>query len=237
VSNRGLRVGASACAFVVLTIVGSACSSSGSGGSSAESTVPDGVVIDSTTSTTSTTPSSSVPTSTTVAPGYAALANLLPTDVPSGLVLQPDRLADTGATNLAKAIQDDVTTDAGQTLRDAGFVSGYQRAWADADGVRQNVLYLYQFKTAAGAAQYVTRRAAALEQESAQANGGGPASHFPVLISGAIGLRSESADSSFGAVVFSKGVYAVLAQSTDTGKVDESADASALAAAQNLRLP
>jgi len=37
--------------------------------------------------------------------------------------------------------------------------------------------------------------------------------------------------------VFSKGVYAVLAQSTDTGKVDESADASALAAAQNLRLP
>ena len=235
-SNRGVRVSAFAVALVVLAVVGSACSSGGSG-DTAESTVPDGPVVDST-STTVTTTSSSVPTTTTVAAGYAALAALLPTDVPSGLALQPDRLADTGATNLAKAIQDDVTTDAGETLRQAGFVSGYQRAWSDTDGVRTNILYLYQFENAAGAAQYATKRVAALEQENApQASGGSPVVHFPVLIPGAVGLRSESADSSFAAVLFAKGVYAVLAQSTDTGNVDQSANASALAAAQNLRLP
>src|SRR4051794_31129951 len=112
--NRGLSRPATAIAcaacLAVFAVAGSACSSSGSGGESSQSTVTDPAVIGSTTTTeaTSTTPSSSGTTTTTIDPDYSAIAKLLPTNVPSGLPLQPDRLADTGATNLAKAIQDDV---------------------------------------------------------------------------------------------------------------------------------
>jgi hypothetical protein len=60
---------------------------------------------------------------------------------------------------------------------------------------------------------------------------------FAVLIAGAVGLHSESPDSSFGVVVFSKGVYAVEALSTDASKNDQSLAAAALAGAQNQRLP
>jgi hypothetical protein len=242
---RGLRRPRAAIAFaallVVFVVAGSACSSSGSGGDSSESTVTDGSVIGTTTTleATSTTPSSSAgTTTTTIDPDYAALAKLLPTNVPSGLPLQPDRLADTGATNLAKAIQDDVSNDAGGLLRSAGFVIGYQRAWADSNAIRQNTLFLYQFKTAAGAAQYSAGRASTLESENSPiADAGAPIARFPVLIPGAIGLHSESTQSSFGAVVFSKGVYSVVALVTDAGKVDQSANAAALAAAQNLLIP
>jgi hypothetical protein len=242
---RGLRRPVSVIAFaallVVLAVAGSACSSSGSGGESSESTVTDGVVIGSTTTTeaTTSTPSSSAgTTTTTIDPDYAALAKLLPTNVPSGLPLQPDSLADTGATNLAKAIQDDVSGAAGGLLRGAGFVIGYQRAWADADAVKQNTLFLYQFKTAIGAAQYAAGRATALASENSTiTDPGAPIVHFPVLIPGAVGLHSESTDSSFAAVVYSKGVYSVVALTTDAGNVDQSANAAALAAAQNLLLP
>jgi hypothetical protein len=242
---RGLRRpgAAIACAalLVVFVVAGSACSSSGSGGDSSESTVTDGSVIGTTTTSeaTSSTPSSSAgTTTTTIGADYVALAKLLPTNVPSGLPLQSDRLADTGATNLAKAIQDDVSNDAGGLLRGAGFVIGYQRAWADSNAVRQNTLFLYQFKTAAGAAQYAAGRASALESENSPiADAGAPIARFPVLIPGAIGLHSESTKSSFGAVVFSKGVYSVVALVTDAGMVDQSANAAALAAAQNLLLP
>jgi hypothetical protein len=236
--NRGLcrpaTVIACAACLTVFAVAGSACSSSGSGGASSESTVTDPPVIGSTTTTeaTSTTPSSrGGTTTTTIDSDYSAIAKLLPTNVPSGLPLQPDRLADTGATNLAKAIQDDVSNDAGPLLRDAGFVLGYQRAWADATAIKQNTLFVYQFKTAAGAAQYAAGRAAELESENS------PTARFPVLIPGAIGLHSESDQSSFGAVVFAKGVYAVVALTTDAGNLDQSATATALAAAQNLLIP
>jgi hypothetical protein len=242
---RGLRRPPAASAFAALlvvfvVVVGAACSSSGSGGDSSESTVTDGSVIGTTTTleAASTTPSSAGTTTTTIDPDYAALAKLLPTNVPSGLPLQPDQLADTGATNLAKAIQDDVSNDAAGLLRSAGFVIGYQRAWADSDAIRQNTLFLYQFKTAAGAAQYAAARASSLENENSPiADAGAPIARFPVLIPGAIGLHSESTRSSFGAVAFSKGVYSVVALVTDAGKVDQSANAAALAAAQNLLIP
>lgn len=199
-------------------------------------TDPPVVTGSSTSTTTPASSSSTVPasTTTTIVAGYAALAALLPTDVPSGFLLQPDRLADTGATNLAKAAQDDVAPGALQVLKQAGFVSGYQRAWADADAVNQNTLFLYQFTTAAGATQYALSKAT--ELESVNNEPGAPISRFPVLISGAAGLRSKSANASFAAVVFSKGVYAVVAVSTGTGNVDQSAAAAALAAAQMLRL-
>jgi hypothetical protein len=242
---RGLRrpAPAIACAalLAVFVVAGAACSSSGSGGDSSESTVTDGSVIGTTTTSgvTSSTPSSSpASTTTTIDPDYAGLAKLLPTNVPSGLPLQPDGLADTGATNLNKAIQDDVSNDAGGLLRSSGFVIGYQRAWADSDAIKQNTLFLYQFKTAAGAAQYSAGRASTLQSENSPiADAGAPIATFPVLIPGAIGLHSESTKSSFGAVVFSKGVYSIVALATDAGKVDQSANAAALAAAQNLLIP
>jgi hypothetical protein len=234
VSNRELRVFSIA---VALLVVGAACSSGGSsakappGGSSTSATTdpnstPGGSTIPATGATTSS------PTSTPAA-GYASIAALLLTTVPSGLALQPDRVADTGATNLAKAIQDNVAANAGEVLRHAGFVAGYQRAWAQADQARQNLVFLYRFATAAGAAEYAMNRVSELEQVNAQAT----MSRFPVLITGAVGLRSESSTSSFGAVMFSKGVFAVEAVATDASKSDQSLVAAALADAQRQRLP
>ncbi len=217
-SNRELRVSSF---LLAVLVVGAACSS-GSASS------PDG---SSTTSTTAGGTTSS--SSTTIPESYATLAALLLTSVPRGLALQPDKIADTGATNLDKAIQDAVAPNAAQVLRGAGFVGGYQRSWASADLTEHAVVFLYQFASAAGAARYVTDRVSELEA----ANSGLTISRFPVLIAGALGLHSESPDSSFGVVVFPKGVYAVEALSTDASKDDQSLAAAALAEAQNQRLP
>jgi hypothetical protein len=172
-------------------------------------------------------------TSTTVPEGYAELAALLLTSVPRNLELQPDKVADTGATNLDKAIQDAVSPNAAEALRKARFVAGYQRAWADADHVQQDVVFLYQFASAAGAAQYVTDRVSELEAVNADLK----ISRFPVLIAGAVGLHAESASSSFAVVVFAKGALVVEALSTEGSKNDQSSNAAALADAQQKRLP
>jgi hypothetical protein len=217
VSNRELRVSS----FVLtILVLGAACSSGGTSSDGSTTTLP--ISGD----TTSSSP-------TTIPEGYAKIASLLLTNVPRGLALQPDKFADTGATNLDKAIQDAVATDAGEVLRRARFVVGYQRSWADADQARQDVVFLYEFASAAGAAQYVTDRVSELETVNADAQLG----RFPVLIAGAVGLHSESPNSSFGVVVFSKGVYVVEALSTDASKNDQSLTAAALADAQNQRLP
>ena len=217
-SNRELRVSS----FVLATLIlGAACSSGGaSSDGSSTTTLP--ISGD----TTSSSP-------TTIPEGYAKIASLLLTNVPRGLPLQPDKFADTGATNLDKAIQDAVATNAGDVLRRARFVVGYQRSWADADQARQDVVFLYEFASAAGAAQYVTDRVSELETVNADAQ----LAQFPVLIAGAVGLHSESPSSSFAVVVFSKGVYVVEALSTDASKNDQSSTAAALADAQNQRLP
>ena len=106
---------------------------------------------------TSTTPSSSAgTTTTTIDPAYAAVVKLLPTNVPSGLALQPDRLADTGATNLAKAIQDDgrrrgpVCSEA-RRLRRSGTSDRGPTPMRSA----QNDVCSSTSSTAAGAATYV----------------------------------------------------------------------------------
>jgi|GEM_PF-6519726 len=93
------------------------------------------------------------PTSTTVAPpaSNVELASRLVTVIPSGFVVQPDQVGDTGPSDLAKAARDDGAPGAGQALRSEGFVRGYQRLWtgpADA----QIILIVYQFATPAGAA-------------------------------------------------------------------------------------
>jgi hypothetical protein len=220
VSNRELRVPAF---LLAVLVVGAACSS-GSASSGDSST---------TTSTTARVTTNSSSSTTTTPEGYATLAALLLTNVPRGLTLQPDKIADTGATNIDKAIQDAVAPNAAQVLRGAGFTAGYQRSWASADLAQHDVVFLYQFASAAGATRYVTDRVSELEA----ANAGLTISRFPVLIAGAIGLHSESPDSSFAVVVFSKGVYVAEALSTDASKNDQSLAAAALAEAQNLRLP
>jgi hypothetical protein len=218
VSNRELRVSSF---LVAILVFGAGCSSgSGSspGASSTTVTIPGGTTSSS---------------STTVPADYAALAALLLTNVPRGLALQPDKVADTGATNLDKAIQDAVAPNAAEVLRRAGFLAGYQRSWADADQLQHDDVFLYRFARAVGASQYVTDRISELEA----LNAGLKISRFPVLIAGAVGLHSESATSSFGVVVFSKGVYAVEALSTAASTQDQSLVAAALAEAQNQRLP
>jgi hypothetical protein len=236
-SNRGLR----AVSFVAaLLIVGAACSSGGSKGPSADSTTiasstptstqPGSTTIPVTTPTTGATSSS---TPTTVAAAYNVIAGLTIVNVPSGFVLQPDRLADTGATNLAKAIQDSAAGNAPAVLRQAGFTVGYQRAWVAPGGDRQNAIFLYQFATAAGASQYTADRVAEIQATLDP----GLIKNFPVLIQGAVGVHNESATSSFAAVVVAKGVYSIEAVATAGTKDDQSLDATALADAQYKRLP
>src|SRR5437870_871881 len=63
-----------------------------------------------------TTPPRSVPAS------FGELAARIITKVPAGFVLQPDNVDDTGPSDLAKAIRDDGSPDAGKILRAEGFV-------------------------------------------------------------------------------------------------------------------
>ena len=225
----------------VVVVLGAACSSGGSGAKTApdssSTTVPGGGSTTSAGATTapgaSTTSSQpSLPT-TTVVPGFETLAGLLLTTVPARFALLPDRVADTGPTNLAKAIEDEVAPHAADVLRTTGFVRGYQRAWSDAAAERQDTVFLYQFATAAGATQYAANRAGEIVALGAR----GPIKTFAVLLPGAIGLHSETVDSSFAVVTVAKGVYAIQATVTDGTNKDQSLDASALAAAQFQRLP
>jgi hypothetical protein len=224
--------------IVVVSVLLTACSSGGSNGEpdpflATSTTVPGGSTVSTTATTTTASTSSTSTTPSTIASAYASIAALMLTDAPSGFLIQPDRVADTGATNLAKALQDDVSRDAGNVLRGAGFVRGYQRAWVDATGVRQNVVYLYEFATPQGAASYAAHRSATIASLPSR----GPVKEFPAFLAGAVGWHSESAVSSFGAVVVPKGVYYVEATSSDGAKVDQSNFAIMLADAQLKRLP
>ena len=86
----------------------------------------------------------------------AALEALLPQDGPSGFELQPDDEFDTGPSDFDKAVSDDGYPDAEATLREAGFLRGYQRLWEDADET-QLIAFVYEFCTDGGAQLYVGR--------------------------------------------------------------------------------
>src|SRR5207244_8351257 len=73
---------------------------------------------------------------------FGELAARIITKVPAGFVLQPDNVDDTGPSDLAKAIRDDGSPDAGKILRAEGFVRGYQQLWIDAQGA-QIIVFLY----------------------------------------------------------------------------------------------
>jgi hypothetical protein len=217
-----------------MVVLAAACSSNGSSKAAPTTTGAPRPTVRASTTTTS--PADDSPT---------ALQNLILHDVPGGYKLQPDSLADTGPTNLAKAALDDVSCnvgcDAQHELTSAGFVNGYQRQWTsiDASGstVDQDFVYLYQFDTPAGAQQYARHW-----QETLLVSGqGAPVVGFtPAFIPGAVGLRvtdTNRTGGSTGVVIFAKGLYAVRAVVNGGPNVDQSGPATDLAAQQYQRLP
>jgi hypothetical protein len=207
-----------------------ACGCSSGGGTTAPTTTLSAPAP--TTTTTSTT------TPTTVTFPGPPLEPLVLEDAPSGYERKPDTLADTGFTDLSKAVRDDALSpeaDARQALVSAGFLRGYQRQWSTEPAVSQNFIYVYQFATPEGAAQY-------LSHWSAVATGGAGASRpapvpFTPTVPGWIGLKADDALGSSGVVLFSKGPYAVQAVSTGAAGVDQADPTTALAFAQFARLP
>jgi hypothetical protein len=174
-------------------------------------------------------------TTTTPIPG-PLLATLMLKDAPSGFALEAEATADTGPTDLEKAVQDDALSDereARRALKDAGFLRGYQRQWSTANGVGQNFDYVYQFATPEGAASYLEHwRSAAI----AGATRADPVPFTPVL-PGAIGLKGNDRRGSSGVVLFSKGPYAVQAVVTGGPGINQSVPAGELAFAQYALLP
>ena len=173
---------------------------------------------------------------TTPAP---TISELIVSTAPAGLVLQPDNVADTGPTNLVKAVNDDNSPDARAALLSAGFEQGYQRQWAgtDANGntTNQDFLFLYRFATPAGAQAYAQHWRLAL----LNTNQGSPIQSFtPPFIPGANGLSVQDPQlASTGVVLFAKGQYAVQALVIGGVSVDESGPATQLAYEQYQLLP
>jgi len=195
------------------------------------------------TSTTGDTAATTAPTAapTTTTPPTApptGLAALILSTVPSGYVLQPDSVADTGPTDLNRAAADDAALDGRTALVDAGFVRGYQRQWSSADAsgttLVQDFVFLYEFETPAGAQSYAQHWNATLTST----NQGVTLHTFtPSFIPGALGLKAEDSTGSTGVVMFSKGVYAVEATVNGGTQVDQSGPAGQLALAQFQKLP
>ena len=245
------RTAVCGCALLALVSVGAGCSSSKKSPPTTSTTVPVGAHPTTTpASTTSTRPGPGTtpgPTTATTSPPPVtptALSALILVNSPDGFVRKSDADADTGPTNFAKAADDDLSKDAPAALRSAGFVRGYQRQWTGTVKPGYGTLdfvFLYQFETPEGAAQYAQHWLSTL---AIQNPGGAPLQEFtPNLIPGAIGRKVQDATTpqanggSTGIVIFVKGVYAVQAFVNGGPGVDESGPVSQLAAAQYLRLP
>jgi hypothetical protein len=143
----------------------------------------------------------------------ARLATLLIADLPAGYIQQPDTVGDTGPSDLAKAARDDGKPDAASALTADGFLAGYQRLWATSDRNQTIVVYLYDFRTSAGASAYEKRGITDDENDPESR-----AVPFPVSsIPGATGLASAQ-HPTVALVVFAKGSYVVqVVTSTPTG--------------------
>jgi hypothetical protein len=159
----------------------------------------------------------------------------------SGYQRQSDDIADTGPTDLAKATLDDVgcnlSCDARRELTGAGFVHGWQRQWTnlDAKGLEaQSFVFLYQFKTPAGALRYAAHWRDTLLNTT---QGAAVEEFTPAFVPGGSGLRVADKSGSTGIAIVTKGPYAVKTQVTASPELDESGPASSLAALQYGRLP
>lgn len=140
-----------------------------------------------------------------VAKSYEDLAKALNIAGPDGYLLQPNQVGDTGPTDLAKASRDDGGDDAEGFLTRTGFVRGYQRQWMRSPG-DDFVVYLYQFGTNPGAAEYTDR----LKTEATMAAPGVTIEQFDVPgISGALGVNASDPTFASSSVTFVKGPYSV----------------------------
>jgi hypothetical protein len=159
------------------------------------------------------------------------------TTVPSGFMLQPNSVGDTGPSNLAKAAHDDGGAGARAALERAGFLRGFQRLWTNPDETAQNFIILYQFKSKAGATLYARRTRALLPRGLKK---GHRAIALAVTgIPDAFGFVGPGPSGGNGAVVvFQHGVYLIdTAANTNAGSAsDEGAAVEALALAQYARL-
>lgn len=147
-----------------------------------------------------------VASSTTDAAASASgtqLAALLIMNPPPDFVVQPDSVGDTGPSDLAKAASDDGKPDATTALTADGFVAGYQRLWATQDN-RRLIVFLYQFRDAAGAAAYRKRTIDNDASDPTNRAAPSPVSSIP----GAVALISASQPSVV-VVLFAKGSYLV----------------------------
>ena len=84
------------------------------------------------------------------------LESLIIDDVPEGFTPEPDSVGDTGPSDLAKAVRDDGSDDAEDTLTELRFRRGYQRLWTN-DAEDELIVFLYEFCDAAGAREYADR--------------------------------------------------------------------------------
>lgn len=119
--------------------------------------------------------------------------------VPPGYSQQPDRVGDTGPSDLAKAARDDGSSNARQVLVSDGFVAGYQRLWAK-DSNAQIIDYVYQFSRPQGALSYMART-------EGQAAGVGARSFAVSGVPGAYGFVVATSEGSAVVVFMTRGGY------------------------------
>lgn len=137
-----------------------------------------------------------------------SLEGLLVTSVPEGYIQIDDAIADTGPSDLAKAVRADGGTDAEAVLTGAGFVSGYQRSWQTEDETGLIIVFLYQFSDSSGASSYGARTIETFDSDPTL-------EAVPFEVDGipdvaARSLTSLEADGRLGAsVVFTKNGYLV----------------------------
>lgn len=145
------------------------------------------------------------PAPTVVAsPAAVTLESKLLKNVPAGYKQEADDVADTGPSDLEKAVRDDGSPDARDALTKAGFVAGYQRLWTKPEA--DIIVFLYQFNDPAGAASFNTRITTGL------GDSGEGTTATPFAVNGVPGAQAFAITSPGGkaAVVgFTRGVYVV----------------------------
>jgi hypothetical protein len=135
-------------------------------------------------------------------PGRDLVGERIVKTVPAGFVVQADSVGDTGPSDLAKAVRDDTGPDAQAALTAAGFLHGYQRMWADAGHQNALLVFVYHFRTPAGATAYFNR---VVQQEKTQKPV--PTGFAVTGIPGAVGLAGAQDSAHVAQVLFSRGSY------------------------------
>jgi hypothetical protein len=181
-------------------------------------------------------PATTLPTAPTIAavtsttPATAELEALLLTDVPAGYTVSTENVGDGGPVDLEDAVTEDGASDARDALTSAGFDTGYQRVWVNADD-EEVVAYLYRFADAPGAERYATRLVQARTEEEGFRR-------FPVAgISGANGFAGDIETGTSTVVIYAKGVHVVQLIVNAAVAQPQQSLATRLAAAQHARLP